>query len=639
MEDHLSINKKMLMKRFLNLLMAFILFSVPLFAKEKAPQTLNQLIDSIRLEMDKNHIPGLLISIMKDDSVLYSGGLGYANLEDSLPVKAHHLFRMGSITKTFGALAMIRLEREGKIDLDQPLHLLAPEIDYKNRWKEEHPLTIRHLLHHTSGFDDMRPAAMYNRKDKKMIALDLVRNMESSMHCRWKPGTRFAYSNPNYIIIGYLIEKISGIPYEEYLVKNIFQPLGMKLTNLRSKPDTDSLYSTGYQWENGAYKKIGFRNIPAGMSGGLNSNARNMSGLLEFFIGDGTIDGQQVFSPGEISYMETPATTLAAEAGLSYGYGMGNSTSNYSNKIILHGHGGGIDGYRSQYAYSREHDLGFAISNNGGRPMNSISSLIINYLTRDIPKPEPEAEPIDQSVLEQYEGYYHYVSPRNELARFIERLLGGKRLMLTGDSLYHKPFMENPKKLVHTGGMQFRYADSNYPTMILLEKKNGKKAFSQEGSLYEKTGFWKIILLRVLVFGSVIIAFTLIPLMLIWGVMALLRNIPKRMFRRLLMPTGALLALIFTIASINVIVSNVFRFARFSFPSAAYFVFSVLFGILSLATLYYAVNNRSKIRSKLLRIYYYAVGISLTCIAIYLTYSGLIGYRFWVAIIKIYAII
>ncbi len=468
------------MKRLLNLLISFILFSVPLFSKEETPQNIDQLIDSIRLEMDKNHIPGLLISIVQDDSILYSGGLGYANLEDSIPVKAHHLFRMGSITKTFGALAMIRLEREGKIDLDQPLHMIAPEIEYKNKWKEEHPLTIRHLLHHTSGFDDMRPAAMYNRKGKEMSALDLVRNMESSMQCRWEPGTRFAYSNPNYIIIGYLIEKISGMPYEEYLAKNIFQPLGMELTNLRSKPDTDSLYSTGYQQDNGTYKKIGFRNIPAGMSGGLNSNARDMTRLLEFFIGNGTIDGRQVFSPEEISYMETPSTTLAAEAGLAYGYGMGNSTSNYSNKIILHGHGGGIDGYRSQYAYSRIHDLGFAISNNGSRSLNSISSLIKNYLTRDIPKPEPEAESIDRSVLEQYEGYYHYVSPRNELARFIERLLGGKKLMLTGDSLYNKSFMENPKKLVHTGGMQFRYADSNYPTMILLEKKKWCAIFAFE---------------------------------------------------------------------------------------------------------------------------------------------------------------
>src|SRR6056297_1598668 len=254
----------LVMKRMLLLFTVLSLFAGSLFSQPKELTTVEQVIDSIRVITDKEHIPGLFVSIVKDDSVLYSGGLGYANLEDSIPVGDRHLFRMGSITKSFGALAMIRLEREGKIDLDTLVREIAPEIDFKNPYRESHPLRVRHLLQHTSGFDDMHPATMYNREGKKMSALDMVRNMEGSMHCRWEPGTRYAYSNPNYLIVGYLVEKVSGVPWEEYVDKHIFKPLGMELSNFKSVMDVESRYAVGYGWGGGKYNEVGFRNIPAG---------------------------------------------------------------------------------------------------------------------------------------------------------------------------------------------------------------------------------------------------------------------------------------------------------------------------------------------------------------------------------------
>jgi CubicO group peptidase (beta-lactamase class C family) len=618
------------MKRFVITLISIFLFTSSSYTQEKKPQTLDQLIDSIQLEMKKNHIPGLLISIVKEDSILYSGGLGFANLTESIPVEEHHLFRMGSITKSFGALSMILLEREGKINLDAPLREIAPEIEFKNKWEKTHPLTIRNLLHHTSGFDDMRPGSIYNWEDKEMSAIDLVQSNQNSLHCRWKPGTRLAYSNPNYQIIGYLIEKISGIPFQQYVDKNIFTPLGMELSNLNAKMDSKSNYSTAYQWDIGTYKEIGFRNIKAGLAGSLNSNAKDMTRFLQFFIGDGTIDSIQVFSPEEISYMETPATTYAAKAGLAYGYGLGNYSSNYGNKIIFHGHSGGIDGYASDYSYNREYDLGYALSNNAGRSLSAISSLIKEYLTKDIPKPEPASKPIDISILEKYEGYYRNVSPRNKIANFMERLTGGNRLLVQKDTLYLKSFMEDPQKLIHTGDKQFRYAENNYPTIILLEKEDNKLAYSNKGGLYEKNGFWKILLLRVLIFGSIIIIIIMLPVTLIWLIMALFKKIRKRVFRRLLIPMSTLVFFLLTIISLNITVSDLFRFAKLSLPSISFVTISILFAIFSIITLWNSFKNKKKIKSKLLRIYYYTVGIAFSIIAVYLTLNGIIGYRIWI---------
>jgi len=616
------------MKRFSLLFTVFLIFH-SVFAQPKEVHTLKQVIDSIRVIMDQDHIPGLFVSIVRDDSVVYSGGLGYASLEDSILAEGHHLFRMGSITKSFGALAMILLEREGRIDLDTLVRDIAPEIDYKNPYRQNHPLRVRHLLQHTSGFDDMHPATMYNREGKEMSALDLVRNMEGSMHCRWAPGTRFAYSNPNYLIVGYLIEKVSGMPWEVYVDQNIFKPLNMELSNFKPVMDVESDYAVGYRWGDGMFEKIGFRNIPAGMGGALNSNARDMTRLLQFFIGDGQAGDTWVFTPQEIDYMENSSTTLAARAGLEYGYGMGNSAGNYDNKIIFHGHGGGIDGFTSDYGYNREHDLAYALSNNGSRSVSNISSLIKEFLTRDIPEPEPGYKPVDPSRLEDYTGYYRYVSPRNALATFIVRLLDGKRLIMQDDTLYHKSFMEDPQKMIHMGDMQFRLADENFPTHILLHREDGSKAFSRLGSLYEKTGYGKIILLRVLMFGSAAIVFSLIPMVLIWLVMSVFRKMRRQAFRRMVWPMLTFLFFIGMVVSLNVIMMDVYSYARVSVPSLSYFGFSILFGLFSLITLWYAFHNREKIRSWLLRVYYSALGIGFLCLTVYLVYWGVIGFRFW----------
>lgn len=366
------------------------------------------------------------------------------------------------------------------------------------------------------------------------------------------------------------------------------------------------------------------------MAGALNSNAKDMTKLLQFFIGDGRVDSMQIFSPEEITYMETPATTLAAKAGLKYGYGLGNSSSNYENKIIFHGHGGGIDGYVSDYSYNREYDLGYALSNNGGRSLGTISSLIKEFLTKDIPTPEPEFKPIDKSILEKYEGYYRNTSPRSEIANFIERLIGGNRLLLQKDTLYQKSFMQEPRKLIYTGDNQFRLAEYNYPTIILLIKEDGNFAYSDTGVLYEKTGFWKVLLLRILVFGSVIIIVTMVPITLIWIVMALIKKIKWKVFQRLLIPVMTLVFFILTIVSLGFVMDDLFRFAKLSLPSVSFVVLSILFGIFSLLTLWNSFKNKEKIKSKLLRVYYYVVGIAFTISALYLAFNGIIGYRFWI---------
>jgi hypothetical protein len=110
------------------------------------------------------------------------------------------------------------------LKLDDELKKIAPEVPFQNKWESTNPVRIVHLLEHTSAFDDIKLNRMYCLDAKENTGIDMMLVHKNSMICRWKPGERFAYSNPNYAILGYIIEKISGEPYSEYLTENILTP-------------------------------------------------------------------------------------------------------------------------------------------------------------------------------------------------------------------------------------------------------------------------------------------------------------------------------------------------------------------------------------------------------------------------------
>ena len=196
-------------------------------------ESLNDLVDSINSLIQTEHIVGLTLGIATQDSVIFSGGFGYADLENKIPVEENTLFRMGSITKMFVSLGISRLVEEGKLHFNDELKKIAPDVPFQNEWEHTHPVRVIHLLEHTSGFDDVKLNAMYSLSSKENHGVDMMLVHKNSMICRWRPGERTAYSNPNYAILGYIIEKLSGKAYDQYLTEIILDPLGMTNSNFK----------------------------------------------------------------------------------------------------------------------------------------------------------------------------------------------------------------------------------------------------------------------------------------------------------------------------------------------------------------------------------------------------------------------
>src|SRR5258708_33252011 len=193
------------------------------------PKSVEELKKAMKDVLEKEHIPGAGVALVANGEVLWCGGIGQADIAANRAVSCDTEFRVGSISKTFVALALLKLQEEGKINLYARLQDVAPEIPVKNRWEATQPVRVVNLLEHTAGFDDMEFSEVHNLKDRyDFPLLDVFKRFQKPQVTRWPPSTRMSYSNPGNAIAGYLIEKASGQPFDRYIRETFLRRLGME---------------------------------------------------------------------------------------------------------------------------------------------------------------------------------------------------------------------------------------------------------------------------------------------------------------------------------------------------------------------------------------------------------------------------
>jgi N-acyl-D-amino-acid deacylase len=205
--------------------------------------------------MRKYGIPGGAVAVMRDGKLVYARGFGYADVENKVPVQPDALFRIASVSKTLTSGAIMKLVEEGKLELgDRVAPIIAdltpaPGATVDPRWDE---ITVRHLLNHTGGWDRTRPDGGFDPIDRPAIAAaavnapapasseTLIRYMKG-MPLDFNPGEKFAYSNFGYIILGRVIERLSGMRYEEYVRARVLEPVGANRTHQGKSHMSDAL--------------------------------------------------------------------------------------------------------------------------------------------------------------------------------------------------------------------------------------------------------------------------------------------------------------------------------------------------------------------------------------------------------------
>ncbi|MDQ6477456.1 serine hydrolase domain-containing protein [Dyadobacter sp. LHD-138] len=409
------------------ILIVVFFFSVqPLLGQGRydGPKTIKELQLAIEKILQETGTPAVGIALVNKDSTVWTAGLGIANLEKNTKATENTMFRIGSVSKMFVSLAILKLQQEDKVSLKDKVRDLVPEIEFKNPWEKTALIRVEHLLEHTTGWDDMRLGdyALDNPRLTLKGGLDFL---PASRTSRWMPGTRMAYCNAGPPVAAYIIEKITGQTFEEYIQSNFFTPMGMEnMTYFNSE----------------AYKKLGaalyidkepqkYWNISVRPSGAINASPKDMARMLKFFISRGWAGKSQLISEESLKRMETASTTTGDKAGLEYGYGLANYSTPYKS-YVYRSHGGGVNGGLTDFSYLPTHQLGYAIMINSGdgSALSRISGLIREFQTKRLSPDRVFWPKVKIQQRTDISGYYLPINPRVENAYFYERILGVRQI-------------------------------------------------------------------------------------------------------------------------------------------------------------------------------------------------------------------
>jgi CubicO group peptidase (beta-lactamase class C family) len=238
-------------------------------ASQKLSAELRHGIDSLYSAFAKeNHLPGVAYGIIIDTSLVCSGAAGYANLADSTPVTIATAFRAASMSKSFTALAILRLRDEGKLRLDDPVSRWLPELDNPGYLSDDAPvLTIRHLLTHTGGFPQDDPWA---DRQLETTEEELTAMIREGLTMSNVPGITYEYSNLGYTLLGQVIKAVTGVSYQAYIDSVVFVPLGMGSTVWEYGDLPAGVMAQGYRYRDGDWSEEELlHDGPFGAMGGL----------------------------------------------------------------------------------------------------------------------------------------------------------------------------------------------------------------------------------------------------------------------------------------------------------------------------------------------------------------------------------
>ena len=221
------------------------IFLLTALAQAQSNATAVAVTDYVRAEMQRQHIPGLSLLVVKGGTIVRAEGFGLANVELQVPVKPETIFQSGSVGKQFTATAVMILVEEGKVGLDDPL--IKYFKDAPASWND---VTVRELLSHTAGFGDYPTDFDFHKDWTEDEELKLVEGVPLA----FPPGTKWAYSNLGYLTLGVLIHRVTGEFYGDFLQKRIFQRLEMRSTRIISEADIIPNRAAGYRLVKGELK-------------------------------------------------------------------------------------------------------------------------------------------------------------------------------------------------------------------------------------------------------------------------------------------------------------------------------------------------------------------------------------------------
>jgi CubicO group peptidase (beta-lactamase class C family) len=416
-------------------------------------------IDAVFNQAYPVHSPGATVLLAKGDTILYRKAFGMANLELNVQMKPETVLQLASITKQFTSVAVLMLMEQGKLSLKDPLSKYIADFPKGNE------ITLHHLLNHTSGIKSYTNLPEFRTKTRLDMTPEEIIAVFKNQPLEFKPGERFAYSNSGYVLLGYIIEQLSGMSYNDFIQKNIFDKLGMKNSAYADTYKIIPNRANGYQLYEGNYE-----------------NAEYMSTTVPYAAGSllSTIDDMFRWNRALHNNLLITAQTkqlaftnfrLLNGTYTNYGYGW------YINEIegiSTIEHPGGMNGFTTAGIYVPQKDMyAIVLSNRDdgvGAEMvtvKAVAALLGKAITDDV------AVSMKENDLKKWEGAYQF----EDVARF---------MTLEKGVLYSTREGGRPKALLPLSANVFRFENSL--ATYTFSFKNGKRQVRYEERISKSIG-------------------------------------------------------------------------------------------------------------------------------------------------------
>ena len=417
-----------------------------------------------------DRIPGISVGIVHEGVLVWEKGFGYSDPEKEVPADSRTIYRVASISKLFTSTAVMQLRDAGKLDLDAPISEYLDWFDIKDRFLDSPPITLRHLMTHTSGLP--REAAFYYWADFNFPTRDQIMETLPGQKTIFPRETRWKYSNLALALAGEVVAAVSGVSYEKYILNNILSPLNMNSTSVELSQEHKKRLARGYGrlYPEGKRREVPFTDAKGiAPAANISSTVEDLAKFIAFHMSDGKVNGQNILKKSTVREMQR---IQWIEPDWKSGWGLGFSLRT-DGKRTLAGHGGSIQGYRTQLTFCTDEKLGIIVLTNAsnanpGMYVDKFFKLLSPVIEKireeriEVPEPDPG--------WEKFCGKY-----RNDWC-------DGEVMIYNGELVMIDPGEENPEetiaRFIPAGDQIFRLeADSGFmrigePVQFIMNPDN-----------------------------------------------------------------------------------------------------------------------------------------------------------------------
>lgn len=439
-------------------LFLFIFF----LASFSCAQTKEKLKESIHKLQTKQKLTGAVWATVSDEGKVSIDAVGYKNAQTKEFLSPSDKVHVGSVSKTILAAGFLRMATLGLLNFDDPVQKYLPNLQFKNQWNTTNPLTIRHLLDHTSGLTDVKLWHVFSTTATPDTPLEIVYlKSPEILSVHSKPGSVYSYSNLGYTILGIIIEKITRTRYEKYLDDNLLKPLGMTNSSFHFVTQTgkyaDKNLAFGHFDDGEPVSALPMYLRPAGQ---FTTTAEDMGKFLYFMMSDGIINGKVFIKSEFLSAVGKQKQTDAYKNGIPFGDALGAYSRDRYGVVGIAKNGNTLGFSAMIYLFPNEKKAFFIAHNMDSETANYdlFNETLVKHLGLATQQFITKKQ-IVESEINDWKGYYVPIITKVEPFGLLDNIFAYTQVEISTNGALLMPFQGKIKTLIYQGNYLFSMKD------------------------------------------------------------------------------------------------------------------------------------------------------------------------------------